>query len=170
MSIAEKSREVQKIVSVLKKKYDAPARRDSMTVLETVIYAVLADGTTTAKADAAFHRLRNNYFDWNEVRVSALVELQEQLSDLPEPDQRAARLKGCLRFIFESTYGFDLEQLKKIPMKELAVRLEKMPGISDYLINRVIRDGLGGTAMPLDTAAVRVLTRLRIIDEKTPVD
>jgi endonuclease-3 len=135
-----------------------------------VIFAVLADGTTTAKADAAFQRLRENYFDWNEVRVSALVELQDQLSDLPDPEQRASRLKGCLRFIFESTYGFDLEQLKKVPMKELAVRLQKMPGVSDYLINRVIRDGLGGTAMPLDSAAVRVLTRLRIIDEKTPAD
>jgi endonuclease III len=170
MSIADKSREVQRVVTLLKTKYDAPARREPMSVLETVIYAVLADGTTTGRADAAFQRLRTNYFDWNEVRVSALVELQEQLSDLPEPEQRAARLKGCLRFIFESTYGFDLEQLKKVPMKELAVRLEKMPGISDYLINRVIRDGLGGTAMPLDSATVRVLTRLHIIDEKTSTD
>jgi endonuclease-3 len=170
MSTAEKSREVQKIVNLLKKKYDSPPRRESISVLEAVIYAVLADGTTTAKADAAFQRLKQNYFDWNEVRVSALVELQDQLSDLPDAEQRAAKLKGCLRFIFESTYGFDLEQLKKVPMKELAVRLEKMPNLSDYLISRVMRDGLGGTAMPLDSAAVRVLTRLGIIDEKTPAD
>jgi endonuclease-3 len=170
MSIAEKSREVQKYVTLLKKKYEVPARRESLSVLETIVYAVLADGATTARADAAFERLKANYFDWNEVRVSALVELQEQLADLPEPELRAARLKGCLRFIFESTYGFDLEQLKKIPMKELAVRFQKMPGVSDYLISRVIRDGLGGTAMPLDSAAVRVLSRLRVIDEKTPCD
>jgi endonuclease-3 len=154
----------------LKKKYDAPPRRESMSVLESIVFAVLADGTTTAKADAAYQRLRTNYYDWNEVRVSALVELQDQLSDLPEPDHRAARLKGCLRFIFESTYGFDLDQLKKVPMKELGVRLQKMPGVSDYLLNRVTRDGLGGTAMPLDSAAVRILTRLQIIDDRTPAD
>src|SRR5262245_59177494 len=107
MSIAEMSREVQRLVWLLQKKYNVRARGERWSVRETVIFAVLADGTTTAKADAAFHRLRTNYFDWNEVRVSALVELQEQLADLPEPEQRAARLKGCLRFIFESTYGFD---------------------------------------------------------------
>jgi endonuclease-3 len=168
MSTAEKSREVQKIVTLLKKKYDTPGRREPTSVLEAMIFAILADGTTTSKADAAFQRLKSNYFDWNEVRVSALVELQDQLSDLPDPEPRAARLKGCLRFIFESTYGFDLEQLKKIPMKEMATRFAKMPGASDYLISRVIRDGLGGTAMPLDSSAVRVLSRLGIIDERTP--
>src|SRR5262245_38611496 len=100
MSTAEKSREVQKIVSLLKKKYDTPARREPMSVLDAIIYAVLADGTTTAKADAAFRRLKENYFDWNEVRVSALVELQDQLAEIPDAEPRAARLKGCLRFIF----------------------------------------------------------------------
>jgi endonuclease-3 len=170
MSTAEKSREAQKIVNVLKKKYSAPQRREALSVLEALVYAVLADGTTTAKADAAFQRLKDNYFDWNEVRVSALVELQDQLSNLPEPEQRASRLKGSLRFIFESTYGFDLEQLKKVPMKELSVRFEKMPGVSDYLLNRIIRDGLGGTAMPLDSAAIRVLTRLGIVNEKSTAD
>jgi endonuclease-3 len=168
MSTAQKSRDVQKVITQLKKRYDVPGRREPLPVLEQLILAVLADGSTTAQADAVFHRLKQNYFDWNEVRVSAVVELQEHLRDLPDPEQRAARLKGCLKFIFETTYGFELETLQKIPMKEVARKFERMPGVSDYLVARVIRDGLGGTAMPLDTAAVRVLTRLGIVDEKTP--
>ena len=167
MSTAQKSRDVQKVITQLKKKYDTPGRRESLPVLEQLILAVLSDGTTTAKADAIFHRLKANYFDWNEVRVSAVVELQEHLRDLPDPEQRAARLKGCLKFIFETTYGFELESLQKTPMKEVAKKFERMPGVTEYMVARVVRDGLGGTAMPLDTAAVRVLTRLGIIDEKT---
>jgi endonuclease-3 len=167
MSTAQKSRDVQRVITRLKKKYESPGRRESFPVLEHLIFAVLADGTTTAKADAVFQRLKENYFDWNEVRVSAVVELQEHLRELPDPEQRAARLKGCLKFIFETTYAFELDALQKIPMKEVAKKFERMPGVSDYLVARVIRDGLGGTAMPLDSAAVRVLTRLGIIDEKT---
>lgn len=167
MSTAQKSRDVQKVITQLRKKYEPPGRRESLPVLEQLILAVLADGTTTAKADAVFQRLKANYFDWNEVRVSAVVELQEHLRDLPDAEHRAARLKGCLKFIFETTYGFELDSLQKIPMKEVARKFERMPGVSEYLVARVIRDGLGGTAMPLDTAAARVLTRLGIIDDKT---
>ncbi len=168
MSTAQKSRQVQRVVGLLKKKYSTHEKSESLPVLEHLIMAVLADGTTTAKADEAFKRLKQNYFDWNEVRVSAQVELQDQLADLPDAEARAARLKGCLKYVFETTYGFDLETIKKLPMKEIAHRFEKMHGLSEYLVARIIRDGLGGTAMPLDTAAVRVLTRLGIIDHKTP--
>ncbi len=168
MSQSPKLRLVQKVFSLLRKKYDAPEKREPLPVLETVIMAILADGTTTEKAEAIFKRLKQNYFDWNEVRVSAGVELQDQLSELPDAENRAARLKGALKFIFETTYGFDLETLTKVPMKEVAKRFEKMPHVSDYLVNRVIRDGLGGTAMPLDASAARVLRRVGLIDDKNP--
>lgn len=166
MSQSPKARLLPKIISVLKKRYTPPGRRESMSILENLIMSILADGTTTDRADAVFKRLKENYFDWNEVRVSALVELQDQLSDLPNPEQCATRLKSALKFVFETTYGFDLEPLKKIPMKDVALKFEKMPHVSEYVVNRLIRDGLGGTAMPLDSAAVRILQRLGLIDEK----
>jgi len=167
MSQSTKARLLPKIISILKKKYDTALRRESLPVLEHLIMAILADGTTTERADAVFNRLKQNYYDWNEVRVSAVVELQDQLAELPGAEQRAVRLKGALKFVFETTYGFDLEALVKVPMKEVSKRFEKMPYVSDYVVNRIIRDGLGGTAMPLDSGAIRVLTRLGIIDDKT---
>jgi endonuclease-3 len=170
MSSSNKAAVVEKVYAVLRKQYNAPAKREPLPVIEELIMAVLADGATTEKADAVFQRLKQDYFDWNEVRVSAVAELQEHLGDLPNPEQRAVRLKGCLKHIFESTYGFDLEAWQKIPMKEVAVKFEKMPNASDYLVSRVIRDGLGGTAMPLDTAAVRIFTRLGVIDDKHTAD
>ena len=168
MSQSPKVRLVQRVFTLLRKKYGAPEKTEPLPVLETVIVTILADGTTTERAAAIFKRLKQNYFDWNEVRVSATVELQDQLSELPDAEHRAARLKSALKFIFETTYGFDLESLTKVPMKEVAKRFEKLPHVSDYLVNRVIRDGLGGTAMPLDTSAVRVLTRVGLIDDKNP--
>src|SRR2546425_7790879 len=100
MSSAAKSQLVQKIIPLLKKKYESPAHREPLPVLEHLILGILSDGTTTTKADAAFQRLKTQYFDWNEVRVSAVVELQEALKELPDAEQRAVRLKGCLRHLF----------------------------------------------------------------------
>ena len=102
MSNSPKARLIQKVIPLLRKKYEAPDRRDPLPVLEQLVLAVLADGTTTAKADAVFRRLKANYFDWNEVRVSAVAELQESLAELPDPEQRATRLKSCLKSIFET--------------------------------------------------------------------
>lgn len=168
MSHSPKTRLVQKVFNVLRKKFVAPEKRPELPVLEHLMMAIVSDGTTTERADAVFKRLKQHYFDWNEVRVSAIVELQDHLAELPDAEQRAIRLKGALKFIFETSYGFDLEPLTKVPMKEVAKRFEKMPHISEYVVNRVVRDGLGGTAMPLDTSAVRVLTRVGLIDEKNP--
>ena len=170
MSSAAKSQLVQKIIPLLKKKYESPDRREPLPVLEHLILGILSDGTTTAKADAAFQRLKTQYFDWNEVRVSAVVELQEALKDLPDPEQRATRLKSCLKYLFETNYTFDLDSFLKLPMKEVARKLAKLPYSSQYLTARVIRDGLEGNAMPLDSTAVRVLTRLELIDAKTTAE
>ena len=170
MSSSPKTQLVQKIVALLKKKYESPSRREPLPVLEHLILGILSDGTTTAKADAVFQRLKTQYFDWNEVRVSAVVELQEALKDLPDPEQRAIRLKSCLRHIFETNYTFDLDPFCKLPLKEVARKLEKLPYSPQYLTARVIRDGLEGNAMPLDSTAVRVLSRLELIDGKTTAE
>jgi endonuclease-3 len=162
-----KARQIQKVHALLKKTYEPPPKLPALSMLEALIMAVLSDGTTSGNADAVFRRLKERYYDWNEVRVSALVELQENLADLPDAEQRAARLKNGLKYIFETTYGFDLEAWKKLPMKEVARRLSKMPGCSPYLIDRVIRDGMGGNTVPLDSAAVRVLSRVALVDGKT---
>jgi endonuclease III len=168
MSNSPKARLVQKVYALLRKKYQPPERREQLPVLEQLVLAVLCDGATTARADAVFRRLKESYYDWNEVRVSAVTELQDYLTDLPDPEQKAMRIKSCLKYIFETTYTFDIDHFRKLPKKEVIKKLAKMPAASPYLIARVIRDGLGGSAMPLDSSAVRVLTRLELIDDKTP--
>lgn len=170
MSQTPRTRLVHKIHALLRKKYDPPGRRPSLTVLEQVVLAVLSEGTTTAAADAVFHKLKTEYFDWNEVRVSSIAELQEALASLPDRAQRAIRLKACLKYVFESDYSFDVDHYRKLTQKEAVRRLEKLPQSSPYLAARVIRDGLGGNAVPLDAPAIRALTRLGLIDAKNPPD
>ena len=136
-------------------------------MLEQLILAILSEGSTTVKADEALQRLKDDYFDWNEVRVSAVIELKEVLSELPEPEHRSTRLKASLKHIFESLYSYDLESWRKSSIRDAAKRLSALPSASGYVTNRVIRDSLGGNAMPLDSTACRVLNRLEVFDGKT---
>ena len=60
-----------------------------------------------------FTTLKQDYFGWNEVRVSTIRELTDALKPLVNPAESAARLKQTLHSVFESVYEFDIETLKK---------------------------------------------------------
>ena len=167
MASLSKANFIKKTTGQLKKRYGSSGRRESLAMLEQIILAILAEGTTTAKANNVFRRLKEDYFDWNEVRVSAVVELQEIMAELPESEQRSLRLKRILKYIFESTYSFDVDEWRKLTMKEVAKRLDDFPVASQYLTARVIRDGMGGGAVPLDDEALRVYRRLELFDRDT---
>ena len=64
-------------------------------------------------AEQVFKTLKDDYFDWNEVRVSTIRELAEVTKPLNDPADAATRLKQMLQSVFERDYSFDLEPLKK---------------------------------------------------------
>ena len=64
-------------------------------------------------AEQVFATLKQDYFGWNEVRVSTIRELTDALKPLVNPAESAARLKQTLHSVFESVYEFDIETLKK---------------------------------------------------------
>jgi len=91
------------------------------------------------------------------------------MKELPDVDNRCMRLKGTLKHIFESLYSFDIEEWRKLSHKEVSRRLAKCPANSQYVLARLIRDGMKGSAMPIDSNALRVFQRLGVArDEDTP--
>ena len=68
----------------------ARAKPDERPVLEHFIYAMLRENATREAGDQAFKSLRDQFFDWNEVRVSSTLEIAEALDGiLAEPETRA---------------------------------------------------------------------------------
>src|SRR5262245_32852498 len=151
----------------LKKRYEpgAPAERP---VLEEFVYGLCREGATPEQADRAYRNLCERFFDWNEVRVSSQRELEEALSDLPEPEARAQRLVSFLQEVFETTFSFDLQDLlvKKGGLKAAAKHLSRYQAADEYVVSWVVQRSLGGHAIPLDPPAQRALTRLGLIDEE----
>ena len=155
---------LEKAIAGLKKAHAVTESDDHRTVLEHLLYAVCREGVTTPEADAAFDRLRKHFFDWNEVRVSTVHEVEETLGKLPDAGEKARALVGVLQQIFEQTFTFDLQDLDKKGLKKAATQLSRFKGVNDYALAWVIQKALGGHAVPLDQPSMRVLGRLGVLD------
>jgi endonuclease-3 len=142
----------------------AETRPEPPPVLEQFLYAVCREGVTRERADRAFRALRERFFDWNEIRVSAPREVAEVLSGLPAAESRANRLIGFLQEVFETTFSFDLEILQKKGLKQAAKQLARYQAANDYAVAWVIQQSLGGHAIPLDGPSLRVLRRLGLLE------
>ncbi|GAB4128062.1 MAG: hypothetical protein Kow0040_02340 [Thermogutta sp.] len=141
------------------------ATEDCETVLDHLIFAALLENARRAAASEAFRRLRTEFFDWNEVRVSTVRDLAEIASELPDPTGAALRIKQPLQSLFESTYSFDLEGLRKLTINQALERIDKIKGVTPFMRSYVVQHALGGHTIPLDDAALAVLFVAGLADE-----
>jgi endonuclease-3 len=140
---------------------------EARPVLEQFIYAICREGVTRELADLAYRNLREHYFDWNEIRVSSSRELADSMGCLPDAENRGQRVIDFLQEVFETTFSFDLEGLQKKGLKQAAKQLSRYQAASDYIVSSVIQHSLGGHAIPLDNATLRLLRRTGMIEPET---
>jgi endonuclease III len=169
MATQSKSQLLTNIHTLLKRRYkpksDPNASR--LSVLKAVVYGICHEDTTREQANQALSRFEDEFFDWNELRVSGVDEIQETLAGIPGADERAKRIRRFLRQLFNRTYGFTLDALAKKPLKEALKVLQTYDAFaSDYVTATVIQQALGGHAIPIDKAAHRVLERVGISESE----
>src|SRR5262249_18482594 len=158
-----KQRLLTQLFHAFKNSYQ-PAEAEPRPVLEQFLYGICREGATREQADRAFKGLREEFFDWNEVRVSSPREVEEALADLPGAEQRAERVISFLQEVFEANFSFDLEPLHKKGVKQAAKALARYQAADDYVIAWVVQQSLGGHAVPLDAPTLRAVQRLGLID------
>jgi endonuclease-3 len=171
MATQSKTQFLTDIHSTLKRRYKPRADRESsrLSVLEAVVYGICHENTTREQANQALSRFSDEFFDWNEVRVSGVEEIEERLAGIPEPAERAQKIRRFLRQLFNRTYGFTLEALTKKPLKEALKVLHTYDACSsDYVTATVIQQALGGHAIPVDNVSLRALQRLGIAEKDIP--
>jgi endonuclease III len=168
MATPSKAQLLTDVQALLKKRYKLGPAADKMTILEAVVYGICHEDSTRAQADQALSRFKEGFFDWNEVRVSSLEEIQGVLAGMTDAEGRAFRIRRFLRQMFEKTYGFNLDPLTKKPQKESIKALEEYDAMaSDYVLATVIRLALAGHAIPVDSDSLRVFRRLGVADESS---
>ena len=162
-----KQRLLSHLLNAARKVAEAEPEPDTpRPVLHEFIYALCREGASRQQADQAFAHLCECFFDWNEVRVSSLRELEEAFAGLPHAAARAERLSAFLREVFETEFSFDLDkQLLKKGLKLAAKQLASYEAANDYVGAWVMQRSLGGHAIPLDAPTLRCVSRLGLVDE-----
>lgn len=153
---------IGKLHTALKKHYKPAPTSASRPLLEHLLYASLLEDAPADLADEGMAKCEQEFFDWNEVRVTTVTELAQVLARLPDPLRAAQRLKANLQGVFEEFYTFDLDHLKKENLGKAVAKFEKMPGMTPFVLNYTIQHGLGGHAIPIDYSAMVIMLATEI--------
>lgn len=149
---------------VIKKHYTS-AGADKRNVVEQLVFAAILENAPRKVADECFEVMQKEYIDWNEIRVTSVAELAEMFAKHPAPEAAATRVKTLLQNIFESVYGYDLEGMKKGNQGKAVAQIEKY-GATPFVVGYVTQHGLGGHAIPVDSALVNLMFVLGAITDK----
>ncbi|MFG0260844.1 MAG: hypothetical protein ACF788_00400 [Novipirellula sp. JB048] len=157
MSAPNRATLISKLYAALKKHYKPTPPQPARPLLEHILYASLLQDCSAELADEGMAKCEQEFFDWNEVRVTTASELSQVLSRLPDAVKAANRLKNNLQSVFEEFYTFDLDHLKKENLGKAVAKFEKMPSMTPFVLSYTIQHGLGGHSIPVDYSAMVVL-------------
>jgi endonuclease III len=156
---------INKLYKVLKQHYKPITTEMNRPLMEQMLFACCLENAPYDKAAKTYEHLASSFFDWNEVRVSTVNELAEAMRDLPNATAAASNLKRLLQTVFESTYSFELESMKKQNIGAGIKKLEKMEGATPFVVAFATQHALAGHFIPLDRGALDVLYIVGIATE-----
>ena len=166
MTAPSRTAQFAKVHKVLKKHYKPAPVNAARTVIEHLLFACCLEDAPHDAAEEAFAALVHTFFDWNEVRVTSISELSEVMACLPDPRAAANRVKRVLHAVFEATFNFDLEDLRKKNLGPTIQWLEKLDGTTRFTVAYVVQAALEGHAIPIDAGTMAALRVLDLVTDK----
>jgi len=155
-----------KIHKVLKKHYKPVAPNTRLPLMQQLLYGCCLENAPADAADRALAALENDYYDWNEVRVSTATELSESMHMLPDPLEAGNRVRQILQSVFETNYSFDIEKLKKENIGAAVKKLQKLKGVTPFSVAYVTQMTLSGHSIPVGSGALEAIYVVGAISEK----
>ena len=167
---ADKSQICRKLVTALQKLYGKSVPKIELSVVETMLFAACLEDNPWAPAEAGLKKVLTSYFDLNEVRVSSVSELEQSLAPLKDADWKGLRIRSILRFIFETTYSYDYEKLRRQTLEQAVKTLKKVNDISPFIRDFILHEILGSHVICLDTSMLTAARWLGLVPANADVD
>jgi hypothetical protein len=151
---------------------DAPGVQipDKFTVLDHLLFGVAQEGAAPSQALEAYKNLVNAFFNFNEMRVAHPAEFVALLEGVPNAEDKAKRMLDILQFVFDTTYGFDLESMKKKPTRQAFKQLSKVAGATRFAVAATVQRALGGNSAAIDGAGREFLVSCGVAEPNETLD
>jgi endonuclease-3 len=148
--VSDKQDLCKKLLTLLKKRYPAPARSPELPVLETILFGICLENATFEQAQTAYQGLFKSFHDLNEARVSSMDELEAVFKNMRDADWRALRIRSVLQYVFETNYSFDFDSLKRKTLELAVKQLGKIKPLSPFVRSYTLQQSLGAHLLPID--------------------
>lgn len=151
---------INKFLKVVKQNFQPAEPQQDRTLLDHLLFACCLENSQYEDANQVFDALSQDFFDWNEVRVTSIRELAVIMKPLNDPAESAKRLKRVLHSLFETHYTFDLESMKKQNIGQTVKQLEQYKGTTAFTVSYVTQNALGGHSIPINRG---LLESMRVV-------
>jgi endonuclease-3 len=111
LTVAEKTKRLRKIISSLEKRYGRGNFPERNSYLEQLVFYYVFYHANLSGARKVLKSFRDNYVDWNEVRVSSLGEIGATLQNHSITPEVAVPIKEVLNGIFSTQNRMSLDFL-----------------------------------------------------------
>ncbi len=148
---------LKKLFPIIKKRYKILIPKGGKPVLETMLYAICLEDSTVELADESFRRLFAEFPDLNEVRVSTVGEIERAFDGQAAAEWRAFRVISVLKFVFDKSYAFEFESLRKKTLDLATKQLAKIKDLSPFVRDYTLHEVTGAHMIPIDPATARLL-------------
>src|SRR5262245_959755 len=165
MATPNRSALITRTIKVLRKHFKPVLPPKDRSLFEHLLYACLVEDSPNEVAEEVLAKLKQDYFGWNEVRVSTIRELTEVCKPLVHPAEAAGRLKQTLQSVFESVYEFDIETFKKQNIGQAVKMLQKYRGTTPFVVAYTTQMALGGHSIPINRGALISLHTVGVISD-----
>jgi len=144
------SQEVRRLYRSLKRKYPKTQSVAYDDPVDALVYAIVSEKMSRTAAQAAIKRFADYFIDSNDLRVSRAEEIVEVLgADTAVTRDTASVLTRALGAVFDKYNTVSLKTLKKSGKKPARQVLEKMNGVSGFVVDYCMLTSLHGHAIPL---------------------
>jgi hypothetical protein len=161
----EYSKKIQKLYRSLSRRYPKPQKVTHDEPADALIYAIISAELSEKAAQSAIKRFADYFIDLNDLRVSQVEEIVEQLGcDTPVANDIASTITRVLMAIFNQYHKISLESLKKIGKRPAKQVLEKIDGTSRFAVDYCTLTSLQGHAIPLTKKMIEYLRSNELVD------
>jgi endonuclease III len=159
----EKLKTISHYVASSYRKRRAAFRNYPHDILDLVVFHKFHFYMSEREAIQAFRRLKTAFVDWNEVRISAVKEIQELFEGLPDALELAIFVKDFLEYLHRENQSVTLEFLGEKNLGDIRRYLRGIKGIEPATIDLVLRLRKEHPVVPLSAPMERTLVRLGVV-------
>ncbi|MGA2092052.1 MAG: hypothetical protein ABSH16_01410 [Sedimentisphaerales bacterium] len=139
------AKKVQRLYRKLKRRAGKGAVLTYEEPVDALVYAVVSEKITESQAESAIKKLKDNFVDFNDLRVARPEEISEVLGqDFPFAHEIATTLVTSLMAVFNKYNMLSLQGLRKLGKRPAKMMLEKLAGVTPFIVDYCMLTSMEG--------------------------